>query len=288
MAKSPAHQLGEFIGTFIEGMAYEYIKPIAEECGMYCDHKHSRQARNNAKEVIWKDINDNKHKLDIVIEHNGSEEESGTPKAFIEVAWRRYTKHSKNKVQEISAAIESLGKRYSIYNPFFGAILGGIFTESAIKQLESSGFTVIYIPLETIEKAFLAKGMNIHTDENTPESDISEKCRELMNLSDDELIGIKYEILSACSDKFNAFATSLTNALKRKAIQITLFSWKGCRFSFETTEEACNYLSDEYTNGSLNLEKYDIAIRYSNGDETEMTFSDRQSAIRALRNISQY
>jgi hypothetical protein len=55
--------------------------------------------------VTWQDGYGNKHDLDYVLERGGDEERLGVPAAFIESAWRRYTKHSKNKVQEIEAAV---------------------------------------------------------------------------------------------------------------------------------------------------------------------------------------
>ena len=105
MAKSPAHRFGQIIGDLLESTLIRYCHAIANEYGMYLDYKHPRPARNNQNEVRWVDINGNTHKLDIVIEHEGSEIKTGNPRAFIEIAWRRYTKHSKNKAQEISAAI---------------------------------------------------------------------------------------------------------------------------------------------------------------------------------------
>ena len=120
MAKSPAHRFGQIIGDLLESTLIRYCKPIANEYHMYLDYKHPRPARNNQSEVKWTDINGNTHKLDIVIEQKGSETITGNPRAFIEMAWRRYTKHSKNKAQEISAAIKPLVSRYSEHGPFYG------------------------------------------------------------------------------------------------------------------------------------------------------------------------
>lgn len=102
MATSPSHQVGEWIGDFFENSIINYLKPIIMKKGFYLDYRHPRAARNYRKEVIGIDKEGNKHKLDIVIEKNGSENTFGIPKAYIEMAWRRYVKHSKNKVQEIA------------------------------------------------------------------------------------------------------------------------------------------------------------------------------------------
>ena len=144
MAKSPAHRFGQIIGNLLEETLIRYCRPIAAQCGMYLDYKHERPARGNRNEVIWTDINGNAHKLDIVMEQNGTEAALGKPLAFIEIAWRRYTKHSKNKAQEISAAILPLVKRYSDTGPFYGAVLAGEFTENSLCQMRSEGFRLLY------------------------------------------------------------------------------------------------------------------------------------------------
>ena len=45
---------------------------------------------------------------DYVLERGGTDTVRGLPAAFIETAWRRYTKHSRNKAQEIQGAVLAL------------------------------------------------------------------------------------------------------------------------------------------------------------------------------------
>jgi hypothetical protein len=61
----------------------------------------------------------------------------GMPAAFIETAWRRYTKHSRNKAQEIQGAIMPLVETYMKAGPFIGAVLAGVFTKGALMALNS-------------------------------------------------------------------------------------------------------------------------------------------------------
>lgn len=154
MAKSPAHRFGQIIGELLEHTLIRYCQSIAARYHMYLDYKHPRPARNYQNEVRWTDINGNTHKLDIVIEQGGSDLVTGDPRAFIEIAWRRYTKHSKNKAQEISAAIRPLVNRYREFSPFYGAVLAGEFTGNSLHQMTSEGFKLLYFPIEVIEAAF--------------------------------------------------------------------------------------------------------------------------------------
>ncbi|PYU96302.1 MAG: hypothetical protein DMG25_02190, partial [Acidobacteria bacterium] len=63
------------------------------------------------------------HDLDYVLERGGTEDTLGVPIAFIESAWRRYTKHSKNKAQEIEAAVMPIALTFARHQPFCGAVV---------------------------------------------------------------------------------------------------------------------------------------------------------------------
>ncbi len=105
MAQSPSHRFGQIIGEVLEAAIRGPLEEVCRKHGLYLDSKHPRLARNSLNKVAWKDRKGNTHDLDYVIESGGTEEAIGVPKAFIEIAWRRYTKHSRNKAQEIQGAI---------------------------------------------------------------------------------------------------------------------------------------------------------------------------------------
>lgn len=196
MAKSPSHRLGELIGDLFEEALIEYLKPLAENKGYYLDYRHSRAARDDGKEVIGLDEDGNKHKLDIVIEANGSEEEMGIPRAFIEMAWRRYTKHSKAKAQEIAGAILPLVNTYKQYCPFYAAVLSGEFTQNSITQLESQGFYVVHIPYEDMCVLFKETvGIDIAWEQHTPDSQINQIAKYVEALTDSNKKGFKGIVL---------------------------------------------------------------------------------------------
>ncbi|MDR3343511.1 MAG: hypothetical protein LBT14_12145 [Treponema sp.] len=96
MAVSYAHRLGQIIGESLEYAIEPFLREFADTYHLYCDKKEYRPARSGTK-LTWVDINQNKHDLDFVLERDGTREKTGMPVAFIECAWRRYTKHSRNK-----------------------------------------------------------------------------------------------------------------------------------------------------------------------------------------------
>src|SRR5271165_4483129 len=127
MAKAPGHQLGQMIGVALETAIGPYLKEIADEFDLYLDRQGPRPARRGSK-VTWVDSLGNKHNLDYVFERGGTDEEIGVPVAFIESAWRSYTKHSRNKAQEIQGAVLPLLTTYAESKQFAGIVLAGVFT----------------------------------------------------------------------------------------------------------------------------------------------------------------
>ena len=127
MAESLAHRWGQIIGDGFEMFVRNVLGEVAQRHGLYLDFKRPRKTRGGQGKVTWQDGYGNKHDLDYVLERGGTEETLGVPIAFVESAWRRYTKHSKNKVQEIEAAVMPIALTFSRHQPFCGAVLAGEF-----------------------------------------------------------------------------------------------------------------------------------------------------------------
>ena len=81
--------------------------------------------------------------------------------AFIESAWRRYTKHSKNKAQEIEGAVLPIADKHVFSAPMLGCILAGVYTAGALEQLKSVGFKVLYFPYDSVVEAFRSVGVEL-------------------------------------------------------------------------------------------------------------------------------
>ncbi|HXP59213.1 MAG TPA: hypothetical protein VN829_01915, partial [Dongiaceae bacterium] len=160
MAQSLAHRWGQVIGNCFEMFVRSILAEVAEAHKLYLDSKGPRKARGGHRKVTWPDGYGNKHDLDYVLERGGTEETRGVPVAFIESAWRRYTKHSKNKAQEIEAAVVPVALTFSRHQPFCGAVVAGEVTKHALDQLESKGFAVLHVPYESIQSGFEDLGID--------------------------------------------------------------------------------------------------------------------------------
>jgi len=111
MAQSPSHRFGQMICNLYEAVTRAGLQAFCAPRGLYLDVPGDRPGVRRGRKIRWTDRYGNEHDLDFVIERGGSAEKKGKPVAFIEAAWRRYTKHSRNKVQEIQGAIFCLLQR---------------------------------------------------------------------------------------------------------------------------------------------------------------------------------
>jgi len=200
MAQAPGHRFGQIIGDTLERTIRAPLQDVAEVLGLYLDYKHTRSARDGRRKVAWKDDRGNEHDLDYVLEEGGSEDTIGKPKAFIETAWRRYRKHSRNKAQEIQGAILPLAETYDAWHPFLGVVLAGVFTDGSLAQLKSHGFHVLHYPYETIIEAFGTVGINAQFDEHTPDRTIQKEIDTYRGLGSSEKEGIATSLRSLRHD----------------------------------------------------------------------------------------
>ena len=286
MAESPAHKLGQIIGDEIEAAIHQPLREIADEYHLYLDYRHIRPARGGKKKVSWKDSYGNAHDLDYVIEEGGCEKKLGRPRAFIETAWRRYTKHSRNKVQEIQGALLPLEETYRRGSPFLGAVLAGDFTGGALDQLRSHGFNLAYSPYETVIRAFGKAGIDMSSDEDTSVAELRRKVRTFDGLKTARRRQIQEEIRSSCSDQLNPFFSALRRSLDRRVRSVFVLTLCGASRAFDSVEDAVLFVTDYDESISVSdFIRYELNIRYSNGDEVRGAFRQKERCVEFLHSF---
>ncbi len=284
MATSHSHKFGQIIGDLLETAILPLLEKFVKQNKLFLDKKGERKARNG-KKVSWIDNRGNKHDLDFVIERGGTEEIIGTPIAFIESAWRRYTKHSRNKAQEIQSAIIPLVEKYTNLSPFFGVVLAGEFTEGALNQLKSLGFVVLYFPYSTVVKAFLKYGIDASFDESTEEKSFESKILQWQKLENKEAIAI--ELLKINKKQVDEFFGQLLQSVSRFIENIQIVPLHGEQQDIISISEAIDFLN-EYSESKTNapLMRYEITIKYNTGDKIEASFKTKTDALRFLKNYT--
>ena len=282
MAIAPAHRFGQIIGDLLEVAIAPLLKKFADDNGLYLDHQGKRPCRSGVL-CTWVDDNGNKHNLDYVMESGGTLKTLGTPAAFIEVAWRRYTKHSRNKAQEIQGAIEPLAQRYRDALPFKGAVLGGDFTEGAITQLKSLGFSVIHVSYSDAVNAFATVGIDASTEQNTPDAEVQTKIDQWKKLSCADKESVAKLMIESNKSQVNAFLAGLQLAVSRKIEAIFVLPLNGHELYAASISEALVLLQGhDESSPQTQFVRYEIQIRFMNGNQITGKFNERISAIAFL------
>lgn len=283
MALSPAHKFGQMIGEVVEGAVVPLLKQFAIEHGLYLDKKGDRPCRAG-KKCSWIDLNNNSHDLDFVLERGGTRNRRGMPAAFIETAWRRYTKHSRNKVQEIQGAILPLVETYRNAAPFYGVILAGVFTDKSLTQLRSLGFTILFFPYDTIVDVFGRFGINAAFDERTTEDAFRKKIQTLNDLRTPNLKRLQGRLLKANAESVTSFIKSLATAVSRQIERIIVLPLHGAGHETLNIEDAIHFVENyNESSGVVGFQRYEIQVRYNNGDRVDAAFGNKSGAIEFLR-----
>lgn len=270
MAESPAHRFGQVIGELLETVVLPQLEAFCRNQGLYLDHQKRVRPVRTGKKVTWEDQYGNAHDLDFVIERDGSDEIIGRPLAFIETAWRRYTRHSRNKAQEIQGAILPLAEKYRWNNPFLGIVLAGIFTETSLEQLRSLGFQVLYFPYESLVAAFQSEGINIAFNEITPDKVFRQTTNRIEKLPPKQMVRIRSHLVTANQAAIDGFFIALRQRLGRHVTRVVVIPLYGRVSEFATIEDALRFLDGHMIyEGSGEFRKYEIHVEFSNGDKVE-------------------
>jgi hypothetical protein len=284
MAQSPAHRFGQIIGEVLEAAILPVLKTFARDHGLYLDKKGDRPCRRG-KKCSWVDANGNSHDLDFVLERGGTRDKIGMPAAFIETAWRRYTKHSRNKVQEIQGAIEPLCETYRNSGPFKGAILAGVFTAGALTQLKSLGYTIIYLPYESVIATFDRFGIDAAFDEGTPEDNFQKQVAAYERLTQPRKQQLANRLVKAHQSDVAEFIRSLSVAVARQIERVIVLALHGQSHEAMTVADAIHFVEAYDDDGGRKpMERFEIEVRYNNGDSIRGNFQDKPSALEFLRN----
>lgn len=276
MAESPSHKFGQLIGNLLEELIEPFLTAFASRNGLYLDYQKNSRTARKGKKVTWEDPYGNVHDLDYVLERGGTGDALGTPVAFIEAAWRRYTKHSRNKAQEIQGAILPLAKKYQWSNPFLGAILAGAFTEGSLEQLRSLGFHVLYFPYDTIVAAFAAHNIDVAFDENTPDTVFRKCVKQIEKTPLATIQKIKDHLSNANKSEADEFMASLKNRLERMVERVVVIPLYGRSDEFSTIDDALRFLDRHSVyEGCGDFRKYEVLISFTNGDKVEGSFKDK-------------
>lgn len=283
MAISPSHKLGQIVGYAMEEAFYEMLLPLAGEFSLYVDRQGPRSPARKGKFVTWVDDNKNKHNLDFVLERGGSVGVVGAPVAFIESAWRRYTKHSVNKAGEIANALVPLRRTYVASRPFLGALVAGEWTQGGITQMESQAINVLHLPMSTIIEAFATEDIDVYFAEDTEADYMHAQVGAWNALGEKGQKRVISALRAKAADHFSEYMKKLRDHLSRKVESVLILSLHGKMQKVSSVPEALSLLSamqvEEPRFAEMGLIRIEVQVRYSNQDKIDASFTTLADAI---------
>lgn len=178
-----------------------------------------------------------------------------------------------------------MAETYRHAAPFMGVVLGGVFTKGALDQLKSLGFAVLYFPYETVVEVFRRFGIDAAFDEDTPDPQFKRKVNAYEKLSGKLRAKLAEKLLKANESGVQAFVAALTKAVSRTIERVLVLPLHGSSAEVATVEEAIDFITrfNQEAAAALVFQRYEIQIRFNNGDSIDARFADKESAIQFLR-----
>ncbi len=166
--------------------------------------------------------------------------------------------------------------------PFFGVVLAGVFTEPSLQQLKSLGFSVLFIPTASIVKAFATVGINAVADEDTPDKEFNRQVRLYEALSAKKKQSLAAALLADHQQDVKQFTDAMEKVLSWQIDRVVILPLYGNAIECISVEDALMSLHGfeeaRHTDATAFV-RYEIEVRYDNGNTLHGRFNDKQSAI---------
>lgn len=285
---SPGHKLGQIIGVLLERTVGTPLQAFARRHSLYCDRQGERPTVRRGRKVTWNDSRGNPHDLDYVLERNGSADRRGDPVAFIESAWRRYTKHSRNKSGELEGALLPLRETYPTVR-FLGVVLAGEYSEGGIQQLRSAGVEVLHVPFGTIAEVFRGRGLEIDYPEKATPTQKATLNRALERVSDAELDAISSALAQAIRDEYGYFEERLEATIGESANRVRIVTLFGDETVYGSVREAIRELEFPTRVRELDTNTprgYEVFIEYPSGARVTGRFQNKAELVDFLKRVA--
>lgn len=281
VATAPGHLLGQIIGNVMEEALKPVLQDMADRHDLYLDSDGPRPGVRPGAHVAWTDDFGNSHDLDFVLERGGSARKLGNPAAFVEAAWRRYTKHSKAKAQEIQGAVLPVLAKWNNVKPTPAAVVAGQWTAPALQQMRSSGFVVLHLDFATTSRVFSEAGIDIEgLGEGTPDDFWQRQCDAYASKSDAEKRQLATALREAHGDEFRDFIMELERRVMRTIDYVVVTPLHGNGNQYASVGDAIKAVQT-YSCGveAAPFIRFEIRIAYTNGDVIQATFGSSADAV---------
>lgn len=177
-----------------------------------------------------------------------------------------------------------LAETYRDSHPFLGVVLAGVFTDGSIAQLRSHGFQVVYFSYESMVTAFKRVGIDARFDEKTSDAVLQRRVRALEAIDGPAKARLARTLRSVHKESLDEFLGGLRRALRRALTSIRIIPLHGSATDVRSVGEAVAFLeSYDESAGAAPFVKFEIQVRYTNGDEIRGEFQSKREALAFLK-----
>jgi hypothetical protein len=153
-----------------------------------------------------------------------------------------------------------------------------------LNHAQTIGFKILYLNYASVLEAFKSVGIDARFDEKTPEEEHIEKKKKWDALPKNVQKKVWDRLVELNARNLEDFMTQLERAVRRRISAVRIIPLHGTAQDCVTVQEAITIV-DGYDETSANgpLVKYEVIIRYDNGDKIEAEFQDRATTIEFLQ-----
>lgn len=186
----------------------------------------------------------------------------------------------------MQGSIIPLAETYANEHPFLGVVLAGVFTEGSITQLRSHGFGVLYFPFASIVAAFHQVGIDASFDESSSDREVQRKVAACEKLREADWTKIVGHLRRLHRNDIQTFLHELEVSLSRTVQTVFVLVLHDRSFESATIDDAVRFIEtyDESSSASRFC-RYEVNVRYTNGDEVRANFASKLEAVRFLTSL---
>jgi hypothetical protein len=164
-----------------------------------------------------------------------------------------------------------------------GCILAGVYTKGALTQLISIGFKVLYLSYDSVIEAFAEVGVNAAFNESTPDVEFRKKMTQWSRVPKQKRVLVWNKLLELNRRSVQEFMSHLKRAVERQISAVRITPLHGSAHDCVSVADAISFVTT-YDEAAATgpLVKYEIQIRYDNGDKVDGEFQDRATSIEFL------
>lgn len=166
-------------------------------------------------------------------------------------------------------------------------MLAGVFTKGSLDQLRSHGFQVVYYSYESVIAAFAKAGIDAAFGESTPDVDLQAKIDAFKALSEAKKRRLVKAFRELRRGELDQFLASLRASLRRAVLHVSIVPLHGAPRELGSLDEAIAFLTAYREKAaSQPFVRYEVSVRYNNGDQVRGDFQEKGAAISFLRAMS--